>query len=112
MDINHRRIEGQFDKLSTAAGCRLGGYRIVPVVRGRTAGLFRCAKTGHRQRRGARARSGDRVEHHWSRGPHRHAPAAGRDIQPPGFVECSGQVFPDTDYGDQAACCSITIGDR
>ena len=25
---------------------------------------------------------------------------------------CSGQVLPDTDYGDQAACCSIAIGDR
>ncbi|WP_238348958.1 hypothetical protein, partial [Pseudomonas sp. SWRI50] len=25
---------------------------------------------------------------------------------------CSGQVFPDTDYGDQAACCSMAIGDR
>ncbi|PJI71340.1 very short patch repair endonuclease [Pseudomonas asiatica] len=27
-------------------------------------------------------------------------------------LECSGQVFPDTGYGDQAACCSIAIGDR
>lgn len=25
---------------------------------------------------------------------------------------CSGQVLPDTDYGDHAACCSIAIGDR
>jgi hypothetical protein len=27
-------------------------------------------------------------------------------------LDCSGQVFPDTDYGDQAACCSIAIGDK
>ncbi|MDN4499875.1 hypothetical protein QYE73_21520, partial [Pseudomonas mosselii] len=27
-------------------------------------------------------------------------------------ASCSGQVFPDTDYGDQAACCSMAIGDR
>lgn len=26
--------------------------------------------------------------------------------------QCSGQVLPDTDYGDHAACCSIAIGDR
>jgi len=27
-------------------------------------------------------------------------------------TRCSGQVLPDTDYGDHAACCSIAIGDR
>ena len=25
---------------------------------------------------------------------------------------CSGQVIPDTGYGNQAACCSMAIGDR
>lgn len=27
-------------------------------------------------------------------------------------AQCSGQVFPDTDYGGQAACCSMAIGDK